>query len=56
MATVSRRGCGLTWTNAVLQEAGALTGVSGVWADVDGANSPYLLAMAAGMKFYRLRY
>jgi N-acetylmuramoyl-L-alanine amidase len=45
----------LTWTNAVLQEAGALTGASGDWSDVDGANSPYRPAMTAGMRFYRLR-
>jgi hypothetical protein len=56
MATVSRRGCGLTWTNAVLQKAGALTGASGDWADVDGATSPYPPEMTAGVKFHRLRY
>src|ERR1019366_4329880 len=47
---------GLTWTNAVLQEAGALTGASGDWSDVDGANSPYFPTMTGRMKFYRLRY
>jgi hypothetical protein len=46
----------LTWTNAALQEAGALTGASGDWSDVGGTNSPYLPSMTAGMKFYRLRY
>ena len=47
---------GLTWTNAVLQEAATLTGAPGEWADVPGATSPYLPSLTAGMKFYRLRY
>jgi hypothetical protein len=46
----------LTWTNAVLQEAGALTGAPGDWSDVEGAASPYHPSMAAEMSFYRLRY
>ena len=46
----------LTWTNGVLQEADALTGTPKDWTDVSGAVSPYQPPVAAGMKFYRLRY
>ncbi|MEO5803730.1 MAG: N-acetylmuramoyl-L-alanine amidase [Verrucomicrobiota bacterium] len=46
----------LTWTNGVLQEASALTGSPGDWADVPGATSPYSTSMSAAAKYFRIRY
>ncbi len=49
---ITLSGTVLTWSGGILESAEDMTGA---WATVEGATSPYPLPLTGNRKFYRLR-